>query len=149
MQHPARLADAGAADQRPARQRFAGGLDARRARAVPDRRGHGRELIPPSHLFFFPSNPTRPVRFNRLEVAVGYAHPEALVSTEWVAQHRNDPGLRLIEVDVDTTAYDSGHLSGAVGWNWQSLLNDRAPRDLRARNPAPARRPAAGAAPPD
>jgi len=49
-----------------------------------------------------------------LEVAVGYAHPEALVSTEWVAQHRNDPGLRLIEVDVDTTAYDSGHLSGAV-----------------------------------
>src|SRR5207249_9517782 len=120
MQHPARLADAGAADQRPARQRFAGGLDARRARAVPDRRGHGRELIPPSHLFFFTSNPTRPVGFNRLEVAVGYAHPEALVSTEWVAQHRNDPGLRLIEVDVDTTAYDSGHLSGAVGWNWQS-----------------------------
>src|SRR5437867_13233772 len=100
MQHPARLADAGAADQRPARQRFAGGLDARRARAVPDRRGHGRELIPPSHLFFFTSNPTGPVGFNRLEVAVGYAHPEALVSTEWVAQHRNDPGLRLIEVDV-------------------------------------------------
>ncbi|PYP29184.1 MAG: sulfurtransferase [Gemmatimonadetes bacterium] len=130
MQHPARLADAGAADQRPARQRFAGGLDARRARAVPDRRGHGRELIPPSHLFFFTSNPTRPVGFNRLEVAVGYAHPEALVSTEWVAQHRNDPGLRLIEVDVDTTAYDSGHLSGAVGWNWQSQLNDRVRRDI-------------------
>jgi len=65
-----------------------------------------------------------------LEVAVGYAHPEALVSTEWVAQHRNYPGLRLIEVDVDTTAYDSGHLSGAVGWNWQSQLNDRVRRDI-------------------
>ncbi len=63
---------------------------------------------------------------------MGYAHPDALVSTEWVAQHRNDAGLRLIEVDVDTTAYDSGHLSAAVGWNWQSQLNSptrrRSPR---------------------
>src|SRR5213596_4387727 len=130
MQHPARLADAGAADQRPARQRFAGGLDARRARAVPARRGPGRELVPPTQLFFLTCNPTRPVGFNRLEVVVGYAHPEALVSTEWVAQHLNDAGLRLIEVDVDTTAYDSGHIRGAVGWNWQSQLNDPVRRDI-------------------
>jgi thiosulfate/3-mercaptopyruvate sulfurtransferase len=61
---------------------------------------------------------------------VGYAHPEALVSTEWVAQHLNDAGLRLIEVDVDTTAYDSGHIRGAVGWNWQSQLNDGIRRDI-------------------
>ncbi len=59
-----------------------------------------------------------------------YAHPEALVSTEWVAQHLNDAGLRLIEVDVDTTAYDSGHIRGAVGWNWQSQLNDPVRRDI-------------------
>src|SRR5437867_12355565 len=130
MQHPARLADAGAADQRPARQRFAGGLEARRARAVPARRGPGRALIPPSHLYFCTSNPTRPVAFNRLEVSVGYTHPEVLVSTDWAAQHLNDSGLRLIEVDVDTTAYDSGHVAGAVGWNWQSQLNDRVRRDI-------------------
>jgi thiosulfate/3-mercaptopyruvate sulfurtransferase len=61
---------------------------------------------------------------------VDYAHPEVLVSTEWVADHLVDPGVRLIEVDVDTTAYDSGHVSGAVGWNWQSQLNDRIRRDI-------------------
>ena len=59
-----------------------------------------------------------------------YAHPEVLVSTEWVAAHAEDPNLRLIEVDVDTTAYDSGHIVGAVGWNWQSQLNDRVRRDI-------------------
>jgi len=61
---------------------------------------------------------------------VDYAHPDVLVSTEWVAGHLTDEGVRLIEVDVDTTAYDSGHISGAVGWNWQSQLNDRVRRDI-------------------
>jgi len=61
---------------------------------------------------------------------VDYAHPDVLVSTEWVAGHLAEPGVRLVEVDVDTTAYDSGHLSGAVGWNWQSQLNDRVRRDI-------------------
>jgi thiosulfate/3-mercaptopyruvate sulfurtransferase len=65
-----------------------------------------------------------------LEETVPYAHPEVLVSTEWVAAHLHDPGIRLIEVDVDTTAYDSGHISGAVGWNWQSQLNDPVRRDI-------------------
>ena len=59
-----------------------------------------------------------------------YAHPEALVSTDWVAAHVNDPAVRLIEVDVDTTAYDAGHVAGAVGWNWQSQLNDPVRRDI-------------------
>ena len=59
-----------------------------------------------------------------------YAHPEVLVSTEWVAGHLNDASIRLIEVDVDTTAYDSGHIAGAVGWNWQSQLNDSVRRDI-------------------
>ena len=61
---------------------------------------------------------------------MAYAHPEVLVSTEWVAGHLSDPGIRLIEVDVDTTAYDSGHIAGAVGWNWQSQLNDPVRRDI-------------------
>ena len=58
----------------------------------------------------------------------GYAHPESLVNTEWVADHGNDPNVRLAEVDVDTSAYDSGHIEGAVGWNWQSDLQDTTTR---------------------
>jgi thiosulfate/3-mercaptopyruvate sulfurtransferase len=65
-----------------------------------------------------------------LEASVAYAHPDVLVSTEWVAAHRTEPGVRLIEVDVDTTAYDAGHIAGAVGWNWQSQLNDPVRRDI-------------------
>jgi thiosulfate/3-mercaptopyruvate sulfurtransferase len=61
---------------------------------------------------------------------LGYAHPEVLVATDWVAAHLNDADIRLIEVDVDTTAYDSGHIRGAVGWNWQSQLNDPVRRDI-------------------
>jgi thiosulfate/3-mercaptopyruvate sulfurtransferase len=59
-----------------------------------------------------------------------YAHPEVLVATDWVANHLNDPNLRLIEVDVDTSAYDQGHIPGAVGWNWQTQLQDTLRRDL-------------------
>ena len=47
-----------------------------------------------------------------------YAHPDVLVSTGWVAQHLDDPNAKLVEVDVDTEAYDQGHIKGAVGWNW-------------------------------
>jgi thiosulfate/3-mercaptopyruvate sulfurtransferase len=59
-----------------------------------------------------------------------YKHPEVLVSTEWAAQHLNDPKIRLVEVDVDTSAYDQGHIPGAVGWNWQTQLQDNIRRDL-------------------
>ncbi|HEV2488723.1 MAG TPA: sulfurtransferase [Candidatus Acidoferrales bacterium] len=59
-----------------------------------------------------------------------YAHPEVLVSTEWVAGHLNDPKTRLVEVDVDTSAYEQGHIAGAVGWNWQTQLQDGVRRDL-------------------
>ncbi|HVB85254.1 MAG TPA: sulfurtransferase [Candidatus Dormibacteraeota bacterium] len=59
-----------------------------------------------------------------------YAHPEVLVSTDWVAEHGKDSSVRLIEVDVDTSAYDQGHIAGAVGWNWQTQLQDNVRRDL-------------------
>jgi thiosulfate/3-mercaptopyruvate sulfurtransferase len=59
-----------------------------------------------------------------------YKHPETLVSTQWAADHLKDPNIRLVEVDVDTTAYDQGHIPGAVGWNWQSQLQDNIRRDL-------------------
>jgi thiosulfate/3-mercaptopyruvate sulfurtransferase len=59
-----------------------------------------------------------------------YKHPEVLVSTEWVAKNLNAPNTRLVEVDVDTSAYDQGHIPGAVGWNWQTQLQDNIRRDL-------------------
>jgi len=59
-----------------------------------------------------------------------YKHPEILVSTQWAAEHLNDPKARFVEVDVDTTAYDQGHIPGAVGWNWQTQLQDNVRRDL-------------------
>jgi len=59
-----------------------------------------------------------------------YKHPEVLVSTDWAAQNLNGPNLRFVEVDVDTTAYDQGHLPGAVAWNWQTQLQDGVRRDL-------------------
>ena len=59
-----------------------------------------------------------------------YKHPETLVSTQWAADHLNDSNIRLVEVDVDTSAYDQGHIPGAVGWNWQSQLQDNIRRDL-------------------
>ena len=59
----------------------------------------------------------------------GYAHPEVLVSTEWVADHLNDPNIRLIESNEDTLLYASGHLPGAVHVDWTSDLNDQIRRD--------------------
>jgi thiosulfate/3-mercaptopyruvate sulfurtransferase len=59
-----------------------------------------------------------------------YKHPEVLVSTAWAAEHLQDPKVRFVEVDVDTSAYDQGHVPGAVGWNWQSQLQDNIRRDL-------------------
>jgi thiosulfate/3-mercaptopyruvate sulfurtransferase len=59
-----------------------------------------------------------------------YKHPEVLVSTDWVAQHLTEQNLRLIEVDVDTDSYNQGHIPGAVGWNWQTQLQDNIRRDL-------------------
>jgi thiosulfate/3-mercaptopyruvate sulfurtransferase len=59
-----------------------------------------------------------------------YAHPDMLVSTDWVAKHKDDPKVKLVEVDVDTAAYDKGHVPGAIGWNWQTDLNDRVVRDI-------------------
>ena len=59
-----------------------------------------------------------------------YKHPEVLVTTAWAAQNLNAPNTRFVEVDVDTSAYDQGHLPGAVGWNWQTQLQDGIRRDL-------------------
>ena len=59
-----------------------------------------------------------------------YAKPAALVSTEWVVAHGHDAHVRLVEVDVDVTAYASGHIANAAGWNWQTQLGDTNRRDI-------------------
>ena len=61
------------------------------------------------------------------------AHPESIVGTDWVSEHLNDENVRLIEVDVDTTAYEQGHIPGAVGWNWTTQLNDTVRRDVLSK----------------
>jgi thiosulfate/3-mercaptopyruvate sulfurtransferase len=58
-----------------------------------------------------------------------YSNPDALVSTEWVEDHLGDASIRLIEVDEDTTAYEKGHLRGAVGWDWTHDLHTKVGRD--------------------
>src|SRR5271157_583216 len=64
-----------------------------------------------------------------------YIHPEVLVETDWLAQHLNDPKIRIIESDEDVTLYDSGHIPGAIKISWQADLNDPVVRDyLNAGN---------------
>ena len=58
-----------------------------------------------------------------------YANPGALVETEWLAARLSDHSLRVIEVDEDTTAYQKGHIPGAVGWNWSTDLHAKVGRD--------------------
>ena len=62
-----------------------------------------------------------------------YAHPEALVTTEWVAQHAGDPHVRVVEVDVDTHAYNEGHVPGAIAWAWTTQLSDTLRRDILSK----------------
>jgi thiosulfate/3-mercaptopyruvate sulfurtransferase len=59
----------------------------------------------------------------------GYAHPEVLVSTGWVADHLDDPDVRIVESDEDVLLYDVGHIPGAVKVDWVNDLNDPVVRD--------------------
>ena len=59
-----------------------------------------------------------------------YAHPEVLVSTDWVAQRVQDPTVTIVEVDVDTKAYDEGHVPRAIAWAWNTQLCDTVVRDI-------------------
>jgi thiosulfate/3-mercaptopyruvate sulfurtransferase len=59
-----------------------------------------------------------------------YAHPEVLVETDWVKANLGKPGIKVVEIDVDTQAYDTGHIRGAVGFNWRTQLQDQVRRDI-------------------
>ena len=62
-----------------------------------------------------------------------YAHPEVLVETDWVESTRNSNQYKLIEIDVDTDAYATGHIPGAIGFNWQTELEDTLRRDVPSK----------------
>ncbi|MFD7449718.1 sulfurtransferase [Kitasatospora sp. NPDC059827] len=64
----------------------------------------------------------------------GYAHPEALVRTDWLADHLGDGTVRVVEVDEDSSAYERDHIPGAVGWNWTTDLHSQVGRDYADRD---------------
>jgi thiosulfate/3-mercaptopyruvate sulfurtransferase len=62
-------------------------------------------------------------------MAEAYVHPEVLVSADWVAQHLDDPKVRVVESDEDVLLYDMGHIPGSVKIDWQGDLQDQLIRD--------------------
>ena len=65
-----------------------------------------------------------------MTMTAAYARPDTIVSTAWVADHLHDPKVRIVEVDVDTSAYQQGHVPGATAWNWTTELCDTVRRDI-------------------
>ena len=70
-----------------------------------------------------------PVAPERNERFAAYAHPERLVSTDWLAEHLGDPGLVVLESNEDVLLYETGHVPGAVKVDWHTELNDPVTRD--------------------
>jgi thiosulfate/3-mercaptopyruvate sulfurtransferase len=64
----------------------------------------------------------------------GYAHPDVLVSTDWVAEHLDDPSVKLLESNEDVLLYHTGHIPGALNIDWQNDLNDPVTRDYLDRD---------------
>jgi thiosulfate/3-mercaptopyruvate sulfurtransferase len=58
---------------------------------------------------------------------------KTLVTTDWAAKHLTDESVRFVEVDVNTRSYDSGHIPGAVGWNWKTELQDQLRRTIASK----------------
>jgi thiosulfate/3-mercaptopyruvate sulfurtransferase len=79
-----------------------------------------------------PTNPAAPT--DDAVRAKGYAHPEALVTTAWLAEHLADPKVRTIESDEDVLLYDVGHIPGAQKVDWHLDLNDAVMRDYVSRD---------------
>jgi thiosulfate/3-mercaptopyruvate sulfurtransferase len=67
-------------------------------------------------------------------LAKGYAHPDALVTTDWLAEHLNDANIRIIESDEDVLLYDMGHIPNAQKVDWHADLNDAVIRDYIPRD---------------
>jgi thiosulfate/3-mercaptopyruvate sulfurtransferase len=67
-------------------------------------------------------------------MGASYAHPEVLVNTDWVVAHVKDVNVRVVEVDVDTKAYDESHVPGAIAWAWNTQLCDTVVRDIASKS---------------
>ena len=70
-----------------------------------------------------------PVAPERNERFAAYAHPDRLVSTDWLAEHLGEPGLVVLESDEDVLLYETGHVPGSVKVDWHTELNDPVTRD--------------------
>src|SRR5207248_5191418 len=75
------------------------------------------------------SSRSRPATIKEENIMAEYVYPEVLVSTAWVAEHRTDPTVRVVESDEDVLLYDVGHIPGAVKVDWHTDLNDPRVRD--------------------
>ncbi len=64
----------------------------------------------------------------------GYAHPEMLADTAWVAANLKNSKVRMVEVDVDALAFEQGHVPGALAWSWATDLCDTIQRDILAKS---------------
>ncbi len=71
-----------------------------------------------------------PVELDPAPKFAAYAHPEALVSTEWLQAHLGEPGLVVVESDEDVILYETGHIPGSVKIDWHTDLNDPVERDF-------------------
>ena len=72
-----------------------------------------------------------------------YAYPEVLVDTQWLAEHLDDPKVRIVDIHIDPTPYESGHIPGAIFWNgigtllgpdWQINFDTKSVEDLCGRS---------------
>src|ERR1700709_909619 len=70
-----------------------------------------------------------PIEVHPSPAFADYAHPERLVSTEWLQEHLHDPGLVVVESDEDVLLYDTGHIPGSVKVDWHTELNHQLERD--------------------
>jgi thiosulfate/3-mercaptopyruvate sulfurtransferase len=71
-----------------------------------------------------------PVELDPAPKFAAYAHPERLVSTDWLQAHRGEPGLVVVESDEDVLLYETGHIPGSVKIDWHTDLNDPVERDF-------------------
>ncbi|MFO7690838.1 MAG: rhodanese-like domain-containing protein, partial [Cryobacterium sp.] len=71
-----------------------------------------------------------PIELDPADKFSAYAHPERLVSTDWIQQHLDTPGLVIVESDEDVLLYETGHIPGSVKIDWHTDLNDPVTRDF-------------------
>src|SRR6201991_2230673 len=86
----------------------------------------------PGHAFRAEVRQTMALPYDHAPKFQEYAHPEMIVSTEWVAQHLDDPGLVVAESDEDVLLYETGHVPGAVKLDWHTDPTAPATRDYVA-----------------